>query len=169
MVDIEDIQRSGPVFRAIFPDEIEPALKLSSFGEEFMRRREMLSRKVIEIRFNKTMKALNKAMKELQKLFARLKYTKRAWVDPADFLAAIRYPDGRPYQVGNQEDVSEFNDLFLTIVSQGLHLRVLFLLLKQLEIVQQGFPTGTEQFQRGPRPSQQRAERPPVRLRPTSS
>ena len=57
---------------------------------------------------------------ELQRLFAFMALSERKMVDPSAVLRSLLDSSGKPVKVGNQEDVSEFNHLFLDRVQQGL-------------------------------------------------
>eukprot|EP01088_Endostelium_zonatum_P000337 TRINITY_DN1061_c0_g1_i2.p1 TRINITY_DN1061_c0_g1~~TRINITY_DN1061_c0_g1_i2.p1 ORF type:complete len:652 (-),score=171.58 TRINITY_DN1061_c0_g1_i2:87-2042(-) len=61
-------------------------------------------------------------MRELQRLFALLVMSKEKWVDPSPLLKKLLDKTGKPVNIGNQEDVSEFNELFLMRVGEGIDL-----------------------------------------------
>ncbi|KAL6077181.1 Ubiquitin carboxyl-terminal hydrolase 28 [Balamuthia mandrillaris] len=61
-------------------------------------------------------------MVELQRLFAYMLLTNQKWVDPTPLLKKLMDKNGEPINIGNQEDVSEFNELFLTRITEGLEL-----------------------------------------------
>lgn len=61
-------------------------------------------------------------MKELQRIFAYFLFTNQKWVDPSALLKKILDRNGTPVNIGNQEDVSEFNELFLERIAEGLDL-----------------------------------------------
>jgi hypothetical protein len=58
---------------------------------------------------------------ELQRLFIYMALSNRKMVDPSPVLGALLDSKGKPVKVGNQEDVSEFNHIFLLRVQQGLN------------------------------------------------
>ena len=57
---------------------------------------------------------------EPQRLFVHMALSKRKFVDPAAVMGALLDSSGNPVKIGNQEDVSEFNHLFLQRVQQGM-------------------------------------------------
>lgn len=57
---------------------------------------------------------------ELQRLFASMALGNQACVDPTSIAHAMRDGDGNPIKIGDQQDASEFNHLFLDIVEKGL-------------------------------------------------
>ncbi len=72
-------------------------------------------------------------MKELQRLFALMLFTNQSYVDPSALLKKITNESalrcmccadtiraGQSIAIGNQEDVSEFNDLFVQRIDEGL-------------------------------------------------
>eukprot|EP00005_Dracoamoeba_jomungandri_P000425 CAMPEP_0174251172 /NCGR_PEP_ID=MMETSP0439-20130205/1081_1 /TAXON_ID=0 /ORGANISM="Stereomyxa ramosa, Strain Chinc5" /LENGTH=918 /DNA_ID=CAMNT_0015331415 /DNA_START=79 /DNA_END=2835 /DNA_ORIENTATION=+ len=61
-------------------------------------------------------------MRALQKLFAFMLLSNQKWVDPSPLLKKILDRNGQPINIGNQEDVSEFNELFLERIAEGLEL-----------------------------------------------
>jgi hypothetical protein len=61
-------------------------------------------------------------IKALQKLFAQLLLSNQTYIDPSPMIKALRSDDGRPVTIGGQEDVAEFNELFLQRVREGLNL-----------------------------------------------
>jgi hypothetical protein len=61
-------------------------------------------------------------IKALQKLFAQLLLSNQSFIDPSPMIKALRTDDGRPVTIGGQEDVAEFNELFLQRVREGLNL-----------------------------------------------
>lgn len=61
-------------------------------------------------------------IKALQKLFAQLLLSNQTYIDPSPMIKSLRSDDGRPVTIGGQEDVAEFNELFLQRVREGLNL-----------------------------------------------
>jgi len=57
---------------------------------------------------------------ELRRLFSQLLLSKRKYCDPTAVMKALLDAKGQPVEVGNQQDVSEFNHLFLQRVDEGL-------------------------------------------------
>lgn len=57
---------------------------------------------------------------ELQRLFAAMALGNQTCVDPTSVARAIRDGDGNPIRIGDQQDASEFNHLFLDVVEKGL-------------------------------------------------
>lgn len=57
---------------------------------------------------------------ELQRLFAAMALGNKACVDPTGVAHAMRDGDGNPIVIGDQQDASEFNHLFLEFVEKGL-------------------------------------------------
>lgn len=57
---------------------------------------------------------------ELQKLFAAMALGNQNCADPTGVTRAMRDPEGKPIEIGDQQDASEFNHLFLDIVEKGL-------------------------------------------------
>jgi len=58
-------------------------------------------------------------MKELQRLFAFMIGSNQKWVDPSRLLNKLT-KDGKPISIGEQEDVAEFNEIFLKTLQAGL-------------------------------------------------
>lgn len=58
-------------------------------------------------------------MRELQRLFAQLILSNQKYVDPSPLLKKV-LKDGKPVDIGEQEDVAEFNELFLRMLQQGV-------------------------------------------------
>jgi hypothetical protein len=68
-------------------------------------------------------KAAVELVRELQRLFAYMALSNRKMVDPSAVMHAVLDSSGKHshgLKVGNQEDVSEFNHIFLQRVQQGL-------------------------------------------------
>eukprot|EP01113_Clastostelium_recurvatum_P034055 TRINITY_DN4575_c0_g1_i2.p1 TRINITY_DN4575_c0_g1~~TRINITY_DN4575_c0_g1_i2.p1 ORF type:complete len:1155 (+),score=301.78 TRINITY_DN4575_c0_g1_i2:51-3515(+) len=61
-------------------------------------------------------------MLELQRLFAEMLLSTLKAVDPSRLARALKDRHGQPLRIGNQEDVSEFNDIFLETLEKGLNL-----------------------------------------------
>jgi ubiquitin carboxyl-terminal hydrolase 25/28 len=61
-------------------------------------------------------------MLELQKLFCAMVLSNQRFVDPSNLLKKIVDDQGKSVTIGAQEDVSEFNDLFMTRLTKGLDL-----------------------------------------------
>lgn len=61
-------------------------------------------------------------MLELQKLFCAMVLSNQRFVDPSNLLKKIVDDQGKPVNIGAQEDVSEFNDIFMTRLTKGLDL-----------------------------------------------
>ena len=59
-------------------------------------------------------------MRELQRLFAYLTLSEEKWYDPSQLFKTMVDETGSPVKIGSQEDVSEFNDLFLRLMLNGL-------------------------------------------------
>eukprot|EP00026_Physarum_polycephalum_P001894 Phypoly_transcript_01897.p1 GENE.Phypoly_transcript_01897~~Phypoly_transcript_01897.p1 ORF type:complete len:1017 (+),score=204.66 Phypoly_transcript_01897:308-3052(+) len=59
---------------------------------------------------------------ELQRLFASLVLSTQRYVDPSHMLKKLKDKSGNTLKIGNQEDVVEFNDLFLDTIQRGLNL-----------------------------------------------
>lgn len=57
---------------------------------------------------------------ELQRLFAAMALGDQLCIDPTAVARAMRDGDGNPIKIGDQQDASEFNHLFLDIVERGL-------------------------------------------------
>lgn len=62
-----------------------------------------------------------KFMKQLQKLFAKLMLSKQKYVDPTDLLKNTT-KDGKSVIIGDQQDVADFNDLFLRSIAKGFEI-----------------------------------------------
>ena len=61
-------------------------------------------------------------MVELQKLFCAMVLSRQRFVDPSNLLKKIVDESGKPVNIGAQEDVSEFNDIFMMRLTKGLDL-----------------------------------------------
>jgi ubiquitin carboxyl-terminal hydrolase 25/28 len=61
-------------------------------------------------------------MLELQRLFGAMVLSNQRFVDPSNLLKKIVDDQGKPVTIGAQEDVSEFNDIFMTRLTKGLDL-----------------------------------------------
>eukprot|EP00761_Pharyngomonas_kirbyi_P012866 gb/GECH01012893.1/.p1 GENE.gb/GECH01012893.1/~~gb/GECH01012893.1/.p1 ORF type:complete len:934 (+),score=300.44 gb/GECH01012893.1/:1-2802(+) len=60
-------------------------------------------------------------MKKLQELFAFLSMSTKSYIDPSDSVTSIlKQNDGTMVQLGNQEDLHEFNSFFLNTVEDAL-------------------------------------------------
>ncbi|GAB0489650.1 hypothetical protein MMPV_000875 [Pyropia vietnamensis] len=59
-------------------------------------------------------------MEHLQSLFGTMALSEEAVADPSAAVGALRHSDGRPLEIGEQQDVSEFNQIFLDNVERGL-------------------------------------------------
>lgn len=57
---------------------------------------------------------------ELQRLFAAMALGSESCVDPTGVARSMRNADGHLIKIGDQQDASEFNHLFLDIVERGL-------------------------------------------------
>lgn len=61
-------------------------------------------------------KAALNFVSELQRLFGYMALSSEKFVDPSAVIEALRGPDGKPIEIGGQQDVSEFNQLLLDTV-----------------------------------------------------
>lgn len=61
-------------------------------------------------------------MIELQKLFCAMILSRQRFVDPSSLLKKIVDEGGKVVNIGAQEDVSEFNDIFMMRLTKGLDL-----------------------------------------------
>lgn len=61
-------------------------------------------------------------MLELQKLFCAMLLSTQRFVDPSNLLKKIVDEQGKVVNIGAQEDVSEFNDIFMMRLQKGLDL-----------------------------------------------
>jgi len=61
-------------------------------------------------------------MRALQEVFALMQLSGRRYIDPSPVLKHLRDPEGNPVKIGDQEDVMQFNDVFLQYVDRGLQL-----------------------------------------------
>eukprot|EP00755_Sulcionema_specki_P012337 Sspe_Gene.51149::Locus_28411_Transcript_1_1_Confidence_1.000_Length_2232::g.51149::m.51149/K11849/USP25; ubiquitin carboxyl-terminal hydrolase 25 len=52
--------------------------------------------------------------------FARLELSDKSYVNPGEVLRAMKGSTGRPFKIGEQEDCTEFNDLFLSTIESAL-------------------------------------------------
>ena len=57
---------------------------------------------------------------ELQRLFASMALSERKCVDPSQVMHKLLDANGHPVHIGNQQDVNEFNHIFLQRVGEGL-------------------------------------------------
>ncbi|KAG2386003.1 hypothetical protein C9374_003152 [Naegleria lovaniensis] len=57
---------------------------------------------------------------ELQKLFANMLLSNATFVDPTSTLQKLKGSDNKPYQIGEMQDLPEFNNLFLSRLEQGM-------------------------------------------------
>eukprot|EP01061_Rhynchopus_euleeides_P021469 TRINITY_DN35026_c0_g1_i1.p1 TRINITY_DN35026_c0_g1~~TRINITY_DN35026_c0_g1_i1.p1 ORF type:complete len:907 (+),score=314.50 TRINITY_DN35026_c0_g1_i1:35-2722(+) len=57
----------------------------------------------------------------LQLTFVRMWHSEKKFVDPTLLLQHMKDSFGKPYRVGQQEDVAEFNDTFLSNIEEGMH------------------------------------------------
>jgi hypothetical protein len=80
-------------------------------------------------------KAAVELVAELQRLFVYMSLSNRKMVDPSGVMRALLDSSGKPVTVGNQEDVSEFNHLFLQRVQQGVKAAVLAQVCRSLLVV----------------------------------
>jgi len=61
-----------------------------------------------------------KLILELQKLYSNMVMSCRAIQDPTDVMKAVVDDSGKPVEIGYQQDVSEFNGIFLQRLEEGL-------------------------------------------------
>eukprot|EP01122_Echinamoeba_exundans_P013317 TRINITY_DN5797_c0_g1_i1.p1 TRINITY_DN5797_c0_g1~~TRINITY_DN5797_c0_g1_i1.p1 ORF type:complete len:1044 (-),score=252.43 TRINITY_DN5797_c0_g1_i1:14-3145(-) len=59
-------------------------------------------------------------MKELQRMYSYLIASQEKFFDPSKLFKSLVDEQGNPVRIGSQEDVGEFNDLFLWRVGKGL-------------------------------------------------
>jgi hypothetical protein len=59
-------------------------------------------------------------MKELQRMYSHLIASQEKFFDPSKLFKSLVDEQGNPVRIGSQEDVGEFNDLFLWRVGKGL-------------------------------------------------
>lgn len=59
-------------------------------------------------------------MLELKRLFAHLQHTNQKWLDPSKLFRNMVDETGNIIIIGSQEDVGEFNDIFLHRIKNGL-------------------------------------------------
>lgn len=59
-------------------------------------------------------------MKELQRMYSHLLASQEKYFDPSKLFKSLVDEQGNPVRIGSQEDVGEFNDLFLWRMSKGL-------------------------------------------------
>ena len=50
----------------------------------------------------------------MQKLFASMCIGSKKYLDPSAVLTSIVDDDGEPFKVGEEKDMQEFNDMFLS-------------------------------------------------------
>lgn len=50
----------------------------------------------------------------------------KKYVDPSSVLKTVTDNDGVPVQIGRQEDVGEFNELFLSRMQEGLNYKKIY-------------------------------------------
>jgi len=61
-------------------------------------------------------------MSELQRLFVRMIYSKEKFCDPTALLSKLVGRDGKTIAIGDQQDVADFNDIFLKSVAKGFEI-----------------------------------------------
>jgi hypothetical protein len=62
-------------------------------------------------------------LSSLQSLFGHLILSDEKFYDPSTFFKSIMDEAGNPVRIGSQEDVSEFNDLFIHRISKAMELK----------------------------------------------
>jgi len=50
----------------------------------------------------------------------------KKYADPTAVLRSLTDSFGRPFEIGNERDIGEFNDCFLSRISEGLRFKKLF-------------------------------------------
>lgn len=75
---------------------------------------------MIDKQVEKRIKASKKLILEMKKLFANLAKSDKKYADPSGVLRAIVDEFGNPIQIGEQKDMSEFNNNFLARIQEGL-------------------------------------------------
>lgn len=77
---------------------------------------------VLESKYDKSHISTNdmKFMTELQRLFAFMYYTNQKWINPSKLFDNFIKESGESVTIGLQEDVGEYNDLFLHRVMKGM-------------------------------------------------
>jgi len=107
---------------ALVDDELKQALALSMEGAECSSNDEN-SLEAAPMDEEKRRAAVN-CLWQLQCIFALLCRGTRSYVDPSDALHALFKPElqgkGSSLEIGVQEDITEFNDMFLDCVEVGL-------------------------------------------------
>lgn len=59
-------------------------------------------------------------MKELQRMYSYLLASQEKFFDPSKLFKSLVDEQGNPVRIGSQEDVGEFNDLFLWRMGKGV-------------------------------------------------
>ena len=65
-------------------------------------------------------------IQNLKKLFAQMTIGDTKYADPTQVLRAIANDRGMATEIGDQQDIGEFNETFLSRVQEGLNYKKLF-------------------------------------------
>lgn len=65
-------------------------------------------------------------IKHLKIIFAQMAVGDKKYADPTNVLKSITSDSGSPIELGDQKDIGEFNDSFLSRVQEGLNYRALY-------------------------------------------
>lgn len=58
---------------------------------------------------------------EIQRIFAYMMFSTYRYINPCAILNSLHTKDAVPIQIGNQEDITEFNNLLLQRTEEGLY------------------------------------------------
>ena len=69
-----------------------------------------------EVKFLKKLNTARDLIKHLRILFGKISKSDKKYADPTDVLRSLTDDCGRPFEIGNERDIGEFNDTFLSRV-----------------------------------------------------
>ena len=65
-------------------------------------------------------------VRKLKVLFAKMTKSDKKYADPTDVLKSLTDDFGKPVEIGEEKDIGEFNDTFLSRVQEGLNYKQLY-------------------------------------------
>ena len=79
-----------------------------------------------ETQFLNRLKQSHNLIKNMKLLFASMTIGNKKYADPTDVLRSITNIEGRPLELGDQQDIGEFNAEFLSRIQDGLNYKAIY-------------------------------------------
>jgi hypothetical protein len=73
-----------------------------------------------EVQFINRLNSARDLIRNLRVLFGNLAMSDKKYADPTAVLKSLTDSYGKPFEVGEERDIGEFNDCFLSRISEGL-------------------------------------------------